>query len=120
MVSARGGPERRLVDATPSPNAARLFSQLLAGSPDGRQLLYADIDGMHLLTPENNEISSITKPPQCSAVYSPAFSPDGQWIAFSCFLDVSYDIHVLPAKGGISKALTRVKLLTISAGLVSG
>ena len=106
MVSARGGPERKLADATfckVSPTIS------LNWSPDGRQLLYAGIDGMHLLTPENDETRSVTKPPQCSAAYSPAFSPDGQWIAFSCFLDVSYDIHVLPAKGGTSKVLTRVK-----------
>jgi Tol biopolymer transport system component/DNA-binding winged helix-turn-helix (wHTH) protein len=106
MVSARGGPERRLADAT-----FRKYSNTISlnWSPDGRQLLYADIDGMHLLTPENDETRAVPTPPQCSAVYSPAFSPDGQWIAFSCFLDVSYDIHVLPAKGGTSKALIRVK-----------
>ena len=106
MVSARGGPERKLAGATfckVSPTIS------LNWSPDGRQLLYAGIDGMHLLTPENGETRSVTKPPQCSAAFSPAFSPDGQWIAFSCFLDVSYDIHVLPAKGGTSTVLTRVK-----------
>ncbi len=106
MVSARGGPERKLADATFC-KVSHTIS--LNWSPDGRQLLYAGMDGMHLLTPENDETRSVTKPPQCSAVFSPAFSPDGQWIAFSCYLDVSYDIHVLPAKGGTSKALTRVK-----------
>jgi Tol biopolymer transport system component/DNA-binding winged helix-turn-helix (wHTH) protein len=106
MVSARGGPERKLADATFC-KLSRTIS--LSWSPDGRQLLYAGLDGMHLLTPENDETRSVTKPPQCSAAYSPAFSPDGQWIAFSCVLDVSYEIHVLPAKGGTSKALTRVK-----------
>jgi Tol biopolymer transport system component len=106
MVSARGGPERKLADAT---FCTVPFTISLNWSPDGRQLLYADIDGVHLLTPENDETRSVTKPPQCSAAYSPAFSPDGQWIAFSCFVDVGYDIHVLPAKGGTSKALTRVK-----------
>jgi Tol biopolymer transport system component/DNA-binding winged helix-turn-helix (wHTH) protein len=106
MVSARGGPERKLAGATfckVSPTIS------LNWSPDGRQLLYAGLDGMHLLTPENGETRSVTKPPQCGAAYSPAFSPDGQWIAFSCFLDESYDIHVLPAKGGTSTVLTRVK-----------
>jgi Tol biopolymer transport system component/DNA-binding winged helix-turn-helix (wHTH) protein len=106
MVSARGGPERKLADATFC-KLSRTIS--LSWSPDGRELLYAGIDGVHLLTPENDETRSVTKPPQCSAAYSPAFSPDGQWIAFSCVLDVSYEIHVLPAKGGTSKALTRVK-----------
>jgi Tol biopolymer transport system component len=106
MVSARGGPERKLADAT--------FCKLsltisLSWSPDGSQLLYAGTDGMHLLTLENGDTRSLAKPPQCSQAFSPAFSPDGQWIAFSCFLDASYDIHVLPAKGGTSRALIRVK-----------
>jgi Tol biopolymer transport system component/DNA-binding winged helix-turn-helix (wHTH) protein len=106
MVSARGGPERKLADAT--------FCKLsltisLSWSPDGSELLYAGMDGMHFLNPGNGETRSLTKPPQCSAAYSPTFSPDGQWIAFSCFLDGSYDIHVLPAKGGTSKALARVQ-----------
>jgi Tol biopolymer transport system component len=105
MVSARGGPERKLADAT----FCKLSPTIsLNWSPDGRQLLYAGMDGMHLLTPENGETRSVTEPPQCAG-FSPAFSPDGQWIAFSCFFDVSYDIHVLPAKGGTSKVLTRVK-----------
>jgi Tol biopolymer transport system component len=78
-------------------------------SPDGRQLLYAGTDGMHFLDPENGETGALTTPQQCNLGFSPTFSPDGQWIAFSCLLDANYDLHVLPAKGGASKALTRVK-----------
>jgi hypothetical protein len=32
----------------------------LSWSPDGRQLLYAGMDGMHFLNPENGETRSLT------------------------------------------------------------
>lgn len=106
MVSARGGPERKLADATFCPDSRSIS---LSWSPDGRQLLYAGTDGMHFLDPENGETRALTTPQHCNLGFSPTFSPDGQWIAFSCYLDTNYDIHVLPAKGGASKALTRVQ-----------
>jgi Tol biopolymer transport system component/DNA-binding winged helix-turn-helix (wHTH) protein len=108
MVSARGGAERKLADATFCPLPQTIS---LSWSPDGRQLLYAGMDGMHFLNPGNGESRSLAIPQQCNLGFSPTFSPDGQWIAFSCPLHASYDIHVLPAKGGTSKALTRVNLL---------
>jgi Tol biopolymer transport system component len=108
MVSARGGAERKLADATFCPLPQTIS---LSWSPDGSQLIYAGMDGMHFLNPGNGETRSLTVPQQCNLWFSPTFSPDGQWIAFSCPLHASYDIHVLPAKGGTSKALTRVRWL---------
>ena len=77
-VSARGGAERKLADATldyPS-----LMS--LSWSSDGRQLLYYTTDGLRLLTTDNDEVQPVDTP-GCVAS-TPAFSPDGKWIAFVC------------------------------------
>ncbi|MBN1224662.1 MAG: PD40 domain-containing protein [Candidatus Aminicenantes bacterium] len=37
---------------------------------------------------------------------SPAFSPDGKWIAFSAQYDGNLDVFLIPAEGGIPKRLT--------------
>lgn len=36
----------------------------------------------------------------------PAFSPDGQWIAFSGELHGNYDVYLVPAAGGVPRRLT--------------
>jgi hypothetical protein len=82
------------------------FSQLVAG--------WASIalcrHGRHAFPQSGERRDALSHlPQQCNLGLSPTFSPDGRWIAFSCLLDANYDLHVLPAKGGTSKALTRVK-----------
>jgi tricorn protease len=37
---------------------------------------------------------------------SPAFSPDGKWIAFSAQYEGNMDVYVVSAEGGIPKRLT--------------
>ena len=38
--------------------------------------------------------------------YSPAFSPDGKWIAFSAQYEGNLDVYIVSAEGGIPKRLT--------------
>ena len=37
---------------------------------------------------------------------SPAFSPDGKWVAFSAQYEGNLDVYIVPAEGGIPKRLT--------------
>src|SRR5687767_10697851 len=38
--------------------------------------------------------------------FSPLFSPNGQWIAFTAEYDGNVDIYVMPASGGVPRRLT--------------
>src|SRR5215510_15765935 len=38
--------------------------------------------------------------------FSPLFSPDGQWIAFTGEYDGNIDVYVMPASGGVPRRLT--------------
>jgi tricorn protease len=38
--------------------------------------------------------------------FSPLFSPDGQWIAFTGEYDGNVDVYVMPASGGVPRRLT--------------
>jgi Tol biopolymer transport system component/DNA-binding winged helix-turn-helix (wHTH) protein len=98
-IPARGGPERKLADAT--------FSDMLtlSWSPDNRQLLYNTTDGLRILTPENGEVRSLDTG-RCEA-FASAFSPDGKWIAFICRMNGTYYLDLLSTKGGPSKHLIR-------------
>jgi serine/threonine protein kinase/Tol biopolymer transport system component len=96
-VSARGGPERKLADAT----FARDGGMSLSWSSDGRELLYSADGGLHILTLENGQVRQVDTGP-CDP-YSSAFSPDGKWIAFSC--GDHCDLALLSTKGGVAKRL---------------
>ena len=96
-VSARGGPERKLADAT----FARDGGMSLSWSSDGRELLYSADGGLHILTLENGQVRQVDTGP-CDP-YSSAFSPDGKWIAFSC--GDHCDLALLSTKGGVVKRL---------------
>jgi len=101
-VSARGGPERKLADANLHPLPAHIS---LSWSPDGRQLMYSTIDGLRVLTPENGEIHPVDTG-KCESML-PAFSPDGQWIAFTCAVDGNFYLDLLSLKSGLSKHLSQ-------------
>ena len=47
---------------------------------------------------------------------SPAFSPDGKWIAFSAALDGNTDVYVVPAEGGVPRRLTWHPGADVAAG----
>ena len=56
----------------------------------------ADRDGQHPVR--------LTSHP--AAEFSPVFSPDGKWLAFSASYDNNTDVYVMPATGGTPKRLT--------------
>jgi Tol biopolymer transport system component/DNA-binding winged helix-turn-helix (wHTH) protein len=103
-VPALGGRERRLAGAVFK--YAPLMS--LNWSPDGKRLTYATSDGRaHILYPDSGELVDLERPSRCIEVYSPAFSPSGDWLAFNCcFNYVDYGIFVMPSGGGPARQLT--------------
>ena len=100
-IPARGGPERKLADAVFSDGLT------LNWSPDGGQLLYATKEGLRILNPGSGEVRSLDTG-RCESS-SPAFSPDGKWIAFGCQMSGIAYLDILSTKGGTSKHLIRPK-----------
>ncbi len=109
MISALGGPERKLADS----DVEYFLPINLSWSPDSRTLAYATRDGMHTVDALSGEIRSIQAPPECPATYDPTFSPDGRWLAFSCYHYENYDLYVLPLGGGPAKKVTGVSEISL-------
>jgi Tol biopolymer transport system component len=108
IVSARGGPERRI------PGEASSSSVGLDWSPDGKSLIVSEMSEKSQASPlvmisiDTGQRRTVTSPPKSSMgdLY-PQFSPDGQWLAYIRVLAYgNADIWVTPAKGGISRPLT--------------
>jgi Tol biopolymer transport system component len=116
-VPAAGGVERRLRSVRP------WFGSALSWSPDGKHLLFSDSRspdgpfGSFLVSLESLETRRLTEPPPSSAGDAfPAFSPDGQTVAFAR-LSVSgsglmgADISVVPVAGGTPRIIDKEPLL---------
>lgn len=105
IISALGGPERRV---------GTVSSGRLDWSPDGKSLVVLDraadepFHSMFLLSVESGEKRRLTTPPMGgSGDNAPAFSPDGQTIAFTRAVNSgTNDLYLLPAGGGEPKRLT--------------
>ncbi len=103
MVPALRGPERKLGQSA----ASFEFASPLAWSSDGKSLAIEDQNSpqepraIFLLSTETREKRRLTSPPAQYFDRFPAFSPDGQSLAFIRFRSLGVgDIYVLPVAGG--------------------
>ena len=113
-VSALGGPERKLVDASFAPFWI-LSASALSWSPDGRLLAYSETPPggpvtMWLLSVGNLQKTKIEPAVACQDAWNPTFSPEGNTLAFACSSSIGvWSIYVQPLSGG---AATRVASAT--------
>jgi Tol biopolymer transport system component/DNA-binding winged helix-turn-helix (wHTH) protein len=108
LVPSLGGPSRRLTDLKNSP-----FGSRMSWSPDGKYLAVSAsssplIHSLFRLSVETGEQTQLTFPSVEVGDFSPAFSPNGQSLAFSRVTGFGSrsDIYTLPVGGGEPKRLT--------------
>ena len=86
----------------PIPEGQSLSSgarRVLAISPDGTQMVYAAVPaGLYLRSLSASEPKLIRGTESDATIGEPAFSPDGQWIVFTGFLDKT--LKKVPVSGG--------------------
>ena len=111
MVPALGGAERKLASLT-SATGAYLST---AWSKDGKEVVFTDSDlpngplSIFLISLETGGRRRLTTSlPQSGGDFTPRFSPDGQWVAFTrSRSNAVYDIYIVPAAGGEPRPVTR-------------
>jgi Tol biopolymer transport system component/DNA-binding winged helix-turn-helix (wHTH) protein len=112
VVPALGGPERKLLSTrTPSTNF-NWFSwhnfTLISWSPDGKWIAFADVPPgeeqarIYLLSMETLETKQVPMSSKCSSAGLPAFSHNGEYLAYWCFLSENGEavLYSLPVRGG--------------------
>src|SRR6266436_4248889 len=113
-VSALGGSERKLVEASFAPFWI-LSASALSWSPDGRLLAYSETPPggpvtMWLLSVESLRKTRIHPAVACQDAWNPTFSPEGKRLAFACSSSIGvWSVYVQPLSGG---AATRVASAT--------
>jgi len=111
LIPALGGEERRLV-ASPMPDGE--LTQI-AWSSDDRQLLYTGFGptgakALFRLSLESLQPELLKPQLQCWDMGAPAYSPDGNEIAFVCTTSMAvYSIHTMRADGSRLHKLTDVQ-----------
>ena len=80
-------------------------------SPDGRRLIFTALDKLWLMDLPSGAPRRLTRSPHEIGEHSPAWSPDGRYIAYVTWTEQGGDINRIPAAGGASERLTRQSAL---------
>ena len=102
-ISAIGGPERKLASALFSYTA----HMSLSWSNDDRLLAYGDGATVMHLDRHSGEQRKLTKPAECSIIWSPVFSPDGTRMAFLCSKNGLVSVFLMRPDGTDARELTK-------------
>src|SRR5262249_46289327 len=84
----------------------------LVWSPDSKALLFTASDrGLHKVALDSGKVSTLTRGEVIgfgrTAIGSPQWSPDGQWIAYTrSGRNLLPHVHVIPADGGPERRIT--------------
>jgi Tol biopolymer transport system component/DNA-binding winged helix-turn-helix (wHTH) protein len=118
VVPALGGPERKLrptrMPSTSFSFIGRNYFTFISWSPDGKWIAFADSPQkeeparIYLLSTETLEARQIPISPICVGEGMPAFSHNGEYLAYWCFLSKNGDavLHSLSIPGGQPKTIS--------------
>jgi Tol biopolymer transport system component/DNA-binding winged helix-turn-helix (wHTH) protein len=118
VVPALGGPERKLRPTRiPSTNfnwISRTNFTLISWSPNGEWIAFADVAPgeeharIYLLSTETLETKQVPITPKCAGEGLPAFSHNGEYLAYWCFLNENGEavLYSLPIRGGQPKKIS--------------
>jgi len=101
LVPAIGGPERKLAEiSVPETSAVGNAFGGLSWLPDGKWLAITDLNSLWALSLSTGEKRKLTFPPAGNIDDTPAFSPDGESLAFSRHSTLSAaEIYLLALSG---------------------
>jgi Tol biopolymer transport system component/DNA-binding winged helix-turn-helix (wHTH) protein len=118
VVPALGGPERKLRPTrmpTTNFNWVSWYDfALISWSPDGKWIAFADVAPgeeyakIYLLSTETLETKQVSISPKCVGEGLPAFSHNGEYLAYWCFLSENGGavLYSLPIRGGQPKTIS--------------
>jgi Tol biopolymer transport system component len=117
VVPALGGPERKLRSTQ---DAVESFSlgPLVSWSPDGKWIAFSDVlpaddhAKIYLLSTESGETKRLPNSPKCLSEADPAFSHNGESLAFWCLQSFGESsLYSLPLAGGEAKMILHMREL---------
>jgi Tol biopolymer transport system component len=101
IVPALGGPQQKLRSTHDLGDAPQdLGDPTISWSPDGKWIAFADMDPavkkarIYLLSPETLTIRQTPHNPMCTSEENPAFSHNGEYLAYWCYRN-DYESHDL-------------------------
>lgn len=84
------------------------FTRWQTASPDGRRLAFQAVGRIWVMDLPNGTPRRVTPASFEPFEYAPAWSPDGQWLAFTSWTDsIAGHLYRVPAAGGNPEQLTR-------------